>query len=98
MAGMTLPSLALRSSLLGTLAMAALLFIPAGTLRYWQAWVFMAVFGGASAAITVYLAVRDPALLDRRMRAGPTAEQEPTQKIIMSFAVAGFVALRCSFS
>ena len=24
----------------------ACLFIPAGTLNYWQAWVFVAVFGG----------------------------------------------------
>ncbi|HEX7515615.1 MAG TPA: hypothetical protein VF393_08535 [archaeon] len=35
---------ALRSSLLGTIVMVALLFIPAGTFDYWQAWFFMAVF------------------------------------------------------
>ncbi len=73
--------------------MAALLFIPAGTLAYWQAWAFMAVFVGASAAITAYLAIKDPALLERRMRAGPMAEKEPTQKIIMLLAMTGFVAL-----
>jgi protein-S-isoprenylcysteine O-methyltransferase Ste14 len=84
---------ALRSSLLGTIALAALLFIPAGTLHYWQAWVFMAVFVGASAAITVYLAIKDPILLERRMSAGPTAEKEPTQKVIMFLAMAGFIAL-----
>lgn len=84
---------ALRSSLLGTLAMAALLFIPAGTLRYWQAWVFIAVFAGASGALTVYLALRDPALLERRMRAGPAAEKEAAQKLIMLLAMAGFLAL-----
>ena len=83
---------ALRSSLLGAIVLAALLFIPAGTLDYWQAWVFMAVFAGATSAITVYLAIKDPALLERRMRAGPTAEAEPTQKIIMFFAMTGFIA------
>lgn len=73
--------------------MAALLFVPAGTLGYWQAWVFMAVFVGASSAIGIYLALKDPELLERRMQAGPAAEKETTQKIFMAFAMAGFIAL-----
>jgi len=72
--------------------MAALLFLPAGTIDYWQGWVFMAVFVGASAAMTVYLVINDPKLLERRMHAGPAAEKEPTQKIVMLFAMAGFIA------
>jgi protein-S-isoprenylcysteine O-methyltransferase Ste14 len=84
---------ALRLSIYGFLAMAALLFVPAGTLDYWQAYVFMVVFVGGSAAITVYLAIKDPKLLERRMNVGPTAEKEPTQKIIMVFALLGFIAL-----
>jgi protein-S-isoprenylcysteine O-methyltransferase Ste14 len=84
---------AFRSSLTGILAMAALLFLPAGTIRYWQAWVFMAVFVSASSAITVNLAIHDPALLERRMTVGPTAEKEKPQKIIISLAMIGFVAL-----
>ena len=84
---------ALRSSIYGFFAMAALLFVPAGTLDYWQAYVFMAVFVGGSTAITVYLAIKDPKLLERRMKVGPTAEKEPTQKIIMVFALLGFIAL-----
>ena len=60
-------------------AMAALLFVPAWTLRYWQAWVFLSVFFGMALAITVYLMKRDPGLLERRIYAGPTAEigEEP---------------------
>jgi len=84
---------ALRASLIGFLTMAALLFVPAGTFDYWQAYVFMTVFVGASAVITVYLAIKDPQLLARRMKAGPTAEKETTQKIIMVFALLGFIAL-----
>ena len=84
---------ALRSSLLGTVVMGALLFIPAWTLRYWQAWLFMVVFVGASGAITVYLAMHNPALLARRMKAGPAAETQPAQKIIVLVAMAGFIAL-----
>jgi len=84
---------AFRSTALGALAMAALLFVPAGTFGYWQAWVFMAVFVGASSAIGMYLALKDPELLERRMKVGPAAEKETTQKIIMAFAMAGFIAL-----
>jgi protein-S-isoprenylcysteine O-methyltransferase Ste14 len=75
------------------LAIAALLFIPAGTLDYWQAWTFLGVYSTASLAITLYLMKNDPKLLERRMRGGPAAEQEPTQKVIMLFASAGFIGL-----
>jgi len=75
------------------LVMAALLFIPAGTLDYWQAWTFLAVYFASSLAITLYLIKNDPKLLERRMSAGPTAEKETTQKIIMLFASLGFIGL-----
>ena len=73
--------------------MAALIFIPAGTLKFWQAWVFLAVYFGSSFAITLYLMKTDPQLLQRRMRGGPTAERQATQKIIMSLTSLGFIAL-----
>ena len=58
------------------LVMGALLFIPAWTLAYWQAWAFVAVFGGSALEITLYLMKKDPQLLERRMRGGPIAEKE----------------------
>jgi protein-S-isoprenylcysteine O-methyltransferase Ste14 len=73
--------------------MAALLFLPAGTVDYWQAWVLLAVYASATSAITVYLAIHDPGLLERRMSAGPAAEKEKSQKLIMFFAMAGFIVL-----
>jgi protein-S-isoprenylcysteine O-methyltransferase Ste14 len=73
--------------------MAALIFIPAGTLDYWQGWGFLAVFFGASLAITLYLMAYDRPLLERRMRGGPTAEKEKAQKIIMSLLSIAFVAM-----
>jgi protein-S-isoprenylcysteine O-methyltransferase Ste14 len=75
------------------LVMAALLFIPAETLDYWQAWTFLAVYFAASLAITLYLMKKDPQLLVRRMSGGPTAEKQTTQKIIMSFTSLGFIGL-----
>jgi protein-S-isoprenylcysteine O-methyltransferase Ste14 len=73
--------------------MALLLFVPAGTLHDWQAWVYLSIFFGASSITTLDLMKRDPALLQRRMRGGPTAETETTQKVIMFFASVGFIAL-----
>jgi protein-S-isoprenylcysteine O-methyltransferase Ste14 len=55
------------------LVMAALLFVPAWTLGYWQAWAFLAVFGASASAITLYLMTKDPKLLERRVHAGPTS-------------------------
>ncbi len=75
------------------LAMASLLFIPAWTLDYWQAWTFLAVYFAWSLAITLYLMKKDPKLLQRRMSGGPWAEKEPVQKIIMSVASLGFIGL-----
>ena len=70
-----------------------LLFLSAGTTQYREAWVYLAIFNGASLLTSLYLLQRDPALLQRRMRGGPMAEKETTQKIIMLFASLGFVAL-----
>jgi protein-S-isoprenylcysteine O-methyltransferase Ste14 len=82
------------SGLLGVLlVMGALLFIPAWTLAYWQAWAFLAVFGGSSLAITLYLMKKDPQLLERRMRGGPVAEKEMSQKIIQTLTAIMFIAM-----
>ncbi|HKA22398.1 MAG TPA: isoprenylcysteine carboxylmethyltransferase family protein [Blastocatellia bacterium] len=75
------------------IVMGLLLFVAAGTVRYWQAWVYLVIFFGASALTTVDLMKRDPALLQRRMSGGPTAEKRPVQKIIMLFTSIGFIAL-----
>ncbi|MEV3902132.1 isoprenylcysteine carboxylmethyltransferase family protein [Mycobacterium sp. NPDC050551] len=65
------------------------LFVPAGTVDYWQAWVFIAVFVVSTIGPSLYLAIRDPAAMQRRMNAGPTAEARPVQR----FVVAGVVLL-----
>ena len=73
-------------------AMGLLLFVAAGTVHYWQGWLYLAIFIGASALTTLYLLKRDRALLERRMRGGPTAEKRPMQRIIMMGASIGFIA------
>jgi protein-S-isoprenylcysteine O-methyltransferase Ste14 len=73
--------------------MAAALFVPAWSLGYWQAWLFLGVFSVCVTVITLYLIRYDPQLLARRVRGGPTAEKERTQQIIQSIAGLAFVSI-----
>jgi protein-S-isoprenylcysteine O-methyltransferase Ste14 len=80
----------IATSLIGLIALGVLLFVPAGTLAYWRGWVFVVVFAASTQAIGIYLALKDPSLLARRMQAGPGAEQRMSQRIIISL---GFLSL-----
>jgi protein-S-isoprenylcysteine O-methyltransferase Ste14 len=73
--------------------LALFLFVPAGTIRWVQAWAFLGLFTLSSLAVTVYLARKDPALLERRTQAGPIAEKERSQKIIQGLASISFLSL-----
>jgi protein-S-isoprenylcysteine O-methyltransferase Ste14 len=84
----------LRTFVLGVIALGLLLFLPAGTFRYWQAWVFIVVFVSCVTGIGLYLALTDPALLERRKKVGPANEQSLGQKIAISI---GFLALLSLF-
>ena len=74
------------------LVFGAIVFAAAGTLDYWQAWLFLTCYFSASLVVSLWLARNDPALLERRMRGGPFAEGERNQKIIMAFTSLGFIA------
>src|SRR5512132_641052 len=78
-------------SALFVFAMAAMLFVPAGSLDFWQGWIFGLVFVAATTAISIYFLKHDPKLVERRMRAGPLAEDRVSQKIIMAITLLGFV-------
>jgi protein-S-isoprenylcysteine O-methyltransferase Ste14 len=71
------------SSIWGLAVLGLLLFLPAGTLNYWQAWVFIGVFTVATIIPSLYLARTNPAALQRRMRGGPLAEGRALQKIVI---------------
>jgi len=88
-----LNSKAWRGNLLLFLVMSSLIFVSAGTLAYWQAWVFLGVYFSGAIAITFYMVRRDADLLARRMSGGPHAEKQPIQKIIMSLVSIGFLGL-----
>jgi protein-S-isoprenylcysteine O-methyltransferase Ste14 len=73
--------------------MAALIFGGAGSLAWWQGWVFLLVYFAWTIGVSLWLYRHDPALFRRRLSAGPTAEKEPTQKVVMTLILAGFIAL-----
>jgi protein-S-isoprenylcysteine O-methyltransferase Ste14 len=84
---------ATASSVFGLAVLVLLLFLPAGTLNYWQAWVFIATSMVATLVPSVYLARTNPAALERRMRAGPRAEARPLQKIVIIGAFLAFLGM-----
>jgi protein-S-isoprenylcysteine O-methyltransferase Ste14 len=76
----------------GLIALGLLLFLPAWTLAYWQAWVFLIVFLLSTHAIGVYLYLKDLALLARRKKMG-FADQSWKQNIIISIALLSTLAV-----
>jgi protein-S-isoprenylcysteine O-methyltransferase Ste14 len=81
------------AALAGLVFFGICLFVPAGTVNYWQAWVFIAVFTVATIVPSIYLAINDPETLRRRMHAGPTAETRPIQRLVFCTIYVLVVAL-----
>ena len=85
-----------RKAVLGILRTLVILviavFVPAGTWRYWQGWACLGSFFAPACVITVWVAKNDPALLERRMKAGPAAEKEWGQKVVQAMAAIVFFA------
>ncbi len=73
--------------------MGVLFFLPAGTFNFWQAWIYLIVFGISSLLITLFLMKKDVELLKRRINAGAAAENERSQKIIQGFAQLIFIGI-----
>jgi protein-S-isoprenylcysteine O-methyltransferase Ste14 len=82
----------IRAGVRGFIVLGIIIFLPAGTLRYWQGWALFVTFTVASTALTVYMALYDKELLERRLRAGPRAETRTSQKIIIALVMLGSLA------
>jgi protein-S-isoprenylcysteine O-methyltransferase Ste14 len=81
------------TALVGLVVFGLIVFWPAGTFDYWQGWAFIAVFAVSTNLPSIYLLVKNPAALKRRMRAGPAAETRPLQRVIISVALVSMVAM-----
>lgn len=84
---------ALASGVFGLLFFGLALFWPAGTFDYWQAWVFIGVFLVATMVPSFFLAIKDPAALQRRLHGGPMAEARLVQRIVISATVVAVLAV-----
>jgi protein-S-isoprenylcysteine O-methyltransferase Ste14 len=82
---------AIRGTVIGGIAFFILIFLPAWTLDYWQGWAFLGSFMVPLTLITVWMAVYDKELLERRLRGGPRAERTAAQKRLT--AVAPFLGI-----
>jgi protein-S-isoprenylcysteine O-methyltransferase Ste14 len=68
------------------------IFVPAGTIAYWQAWVYLGTTAVTSTLLTL-VTVRDPILLEGRTKVGPAAEKRPLQRlIVLCGAIPGIAA------
>jgi protein-S-isoprenylcysteine O-methyltransferase Ste14 len=67
----------------------AILFLPAGSLRFWQGWVFLAVWLVPVVAAFAYFCKHDPELVERRMQ---RKEKVREQKRIMGFVYVVYVS------
>ncbi len=70
-----------------------LLFLPAFSLGFWEAWIYWILFSLSVILITLHFLKVDPKLMESRLDAGPGAEGERSQKIIQGFTALMFFFL-----
>jgi protein-S-isoprenylcysteine O-methyltransferase Ste14 len=90
---MTLFLQTLRTVVIGLIALGVLLFVPAGSLAYWPGWGFIVTFTVMTNVIGLWLALKNPVLLQRRIKGGPTKETRPLQRVLISAVVVAFAVV-----
>jgi protein-S-isoprenylcysteine O-methyltransferase Ste14 len=82
----------LLQNLIWVAAMGALLFVPAGTLHWKAAWLFLATIGILGVICGLWLAKTDPALLAERMRPMMQRDQPAAdKKFMLAFGVVALI-------
>jgi protein-S-isoprenylcysteine O-methyltransferase Ste14 len=82
----------LLQNLIWIVAMGALLLVPAGTLHWPAAWIFLGTIGVFGVAAGLWLAKTDPALLAERMRPMMQNDQPAAdKKFMLAFGVAALI-------
>ncbi|MDD5023169.1 MAG: isoprenylcysteine carboxylmethyltransferase family protein [Candidatus ainarchaeum sp.] len=74
--------------LLGILVVAGMLFLPAGSLDYWQGWAYLAIIFIPILFVGLYFLKNDPEFIVRRLK---TKEKERSQKKVITFATILFI-------
>ena len=81
---------ALTKFLLGIILFGLLIFLPAGSLHYWQGWLMMGVLFVPMFVAGLILMVKNPELLRKRLSA---KEEEKEQKAVVALSAVIFVAV-----
>lgn len=75
--------------ILGLLIIGMLLFIPAGTLKYWNVWLLMGLLFVPMFIVGIILLIKNPQLLEKRLNA---KETEKDQKQVILFSAIMFIS------
>ena len=89
---------ALIKYIMGFLMVGLLLFLPAGTFDYWNAWLFIALLFIPMFLLGVVLCVKSPQLLEKRLNS-KEEESEQTVVVLLSLIMflGGFIACALDF-
>lgn len=82
---------AITKFVFGFIIIALLLFIPAGTLNYWNAWLFIGILFIPMFIVGIILMIKNPDLLRKRLNA---KEKESEQKAVL---LLGGIMFICGF-
>lgn len=89
---------AILKFVLGLIVTGILIFLPAGTFYYWNAWLFIGILFIPMAFVGMILMFKNPELLKRRLNA---KEQQSEQNMVIKLSglmfVAGFVTAGFNF-
>ena len=80
---------ALTKFLLGAVIFGLLIFLPAGSLQYWQGWLLMGVLFVPMFIAGIVMMVKNPELLRKRLNA---KEEEKEQKTVVVLSMLMFIA------
>ena len=73
----------------GLLLVGALLFLPAGSFAYWEAWLLIGILFVPMFAAGLVMMVKNPELLSKRLKA---KEEQTEQKQVIAFSAVMFLA------
>ena len=74
---------------LGLVLVGALLFVPAGSIEYWNGWLFMGILFIPMFIAGIVLMIKNPELLKKRLNA---KETEKDQKLVILFSAIMFIS------
>ena len=73
----------------GIIFVGLLLFLPAGTIKFFNAWLFIGLLFIPMFILGIFLFIKSPELLEKRLN---VKEKEKTQKVVVGFSAILFLA------